>query len=167
MRNINNDERRLQLLEHAAVSFWRMARILLASIKAMEYNPHNLVADMLLVYYNRVLRELCDLEEFVSIYKSIHKCGRDAEDPDVMYVRRFGTAEESDGIAPPAEHTNTSPIQASAVQNVNENPPMSVETSKMSTPIAKLFEEPSELTIEAINKHWQDKVAFLLALGLP
>ena len=167
MRHINNDERRLQLLEHAAVSIWRMARILLASIKAMEYNPHNLVADMLLVYHNRVLRELCDLEEFVSIYKSIHKCGRDAEDPDVMYVRRFGTAEESDGNAPPTEHTNTSPIQASAVQNVNENPPMSVETSKMSTPIAKLFEEPSELTIEAINKHWQDKVAFLLALGLP
>eukprot|EP00956_Cyclotella_meneghiniana_P031558 scaffold83164_cov31-Cyclotella_meneghiniana.AAC.1 len=118
-------------------------------------------------YHHKVLRELCDLEEFVSIYKRIHKCGRDAEDPDVMYVRRFGTAEESDGIAPPAEHTNTSPIQASAVQNVNENPPMSVETSKMSTPIAKLFEEPSELTIEAINKHWQDKVAFLLALGLP
>eukprot|EP00956_Cyclotella_meneghiniana_P034320 scaffold103438_cov83-Cyclotella_meneghiniana.AAC.1 len=84
-----------------------------------------------------------------------------------MYVRRFGAAEESDGNAPPTENTNTSPIQASAVQNVNENPPMSVETSKMSTPIAKLFEEPSELSVEAINKHWQDKVAFLLALGLP
>eukprot|EP00956_Cyclotella_meneghiniana_P029094 scaffold69418_cov60-Cyclotella_meneghiniana.AAC.1 len=83
MRNINNDERRLQLLEHAAVSIWRMARILLASIQAMVYDPHNLVADMLLVAHDRVLRELCDLEEFVSIYKRIHKCGREAEDPNV------------------------------------------------------------------------------------
>eukprot|EP00956_Cyclotella_meneghiniana_P032800 scaffold91562_cov49-Cyclotella_meneghiniana.AAC.4 len=167
MRNINNDERRLQLLEHAATSIWRMARILLASIQAMVYDPHNLVADMLLVAHDRVLRELCDLEEFVSIYKRVHKCGREAEDPNVMYVRRFGTADESDDNAPPTVDTNTSPITASAVQNVNENPPASVETTTKVTPVAKLFDEPNELTVEALNKHWQDKVALLLAAGLP
>ena len=167
MRNINNDERRLQLLEHAAVSIWRMARILLASIQAMVYDPHNLVADMLLVAHDRVLRELCDLEEFVSIYKRIHKCGREAEDPNVMYVRRFGAADESDDNAPPTVDTNTSPITASAVQNVNENPPESIETTTKVTPVAKLFDEPNELTVEAVNKHWQEKVALLLAAGLP
>eukprot|EP00956_Cyclotella_meneghiniana_P016923 scaffold27192_cov50-Cyclotella_meneghiniana.AAC.1 len=143
MRNINSDVRRLQLLEHATTLIWKMARILLASIKAMSYDPHNLVADMLLIAaHNQVLRELCDLEEFVSIYKRNHKCGRAAEDPDVMYVRRFGTADESDDNAPPQRLPT--PLLFKRVRY------------KMSTKI-----------LPSINKHWQDKVAFLLALGLP
>eukprot|EP00956_Cyclotella_meneghiniana_P042144 scaffold248379_cov34-Cyclotella_meneghiniana.AAC.1 len=84
VRRMNNDAKREIFIELAARSMWRMARILLSTILSVEYGAHNLVADMLTLHNAEVLKEMCSLEEFITLYRKINKCDREVEDPDVI-----------------------------------------------------------------------------------
>ena len=123
VRQMNNDARREIFIELAARSMWRMARILLSTILSVEYDAHNLVADMLTLHHAEVLKEMCSLEEFITLYKRINKCDRDVEDPDVMYARRFDSAPDpSVGITIQEDQTPASP-KNDATHDVNAIPP--------------------------------------------
>ena len=174
MRKINNDAKQEEYLELLAYAFWRMARILLSSIEGLPYGPHNLVADMLLVTHDVVLKNLCSLEEFVKIYKSRHKCGRAMEDPDVMYARRFGVANESNGDAIQQNLNHpSSPINDNVAHNVNQIPPTINGKGNSTLPVSNLFstaptppsEESPPQTIQEIERMWRARLAMAIAVA--
>ena len=99
-----------------------MASILLSAIKGIGYGPHNLVADMLLLGHDAVLKECCGLEEFITSYKRKHKINHNVEDSNIMYARLFGSATNHDGGATIQEDTPKSPILKDATRDINEIP---------------------------------------------
>lgn len=171
MRTINNRTKRDEYIRLMAYSIWRMARLLLASIEGDFYGPHNLVADMLLIAHNKVFKELCKLDEFISVYKRIHKCVRDPEDPDVMYTRRFGTAAEPPGgVDPSTTSPVASPSQTDATHDMNIIPPTTNGKKTSTLPVSNLFAEetskaPTTQSVEDVNKQWREKFAMFLAMA--
>ena len=126
MLEINNEERKNELIIHAAKSIHHMAELLLTAIDGKAYNPHNLVADMLLLHHGDVLRRLCHIEDFVRVYKQTHKCGREPEPFMDLFERRFPSTTAADGNQDTASSTNrtASPTtQNTAVQAANQVPP--------------------------------------------
>ena len=93
-KKLNNDAKKIKLTEAVAESLVRMANIFLHEIHGSLYNPHNLVADMLLVGHEVVTKHLGSLQEFVTVYKQIHKCGRVPDDWKVLFARRFPASAE-------------------------------------------------------------------------
>lgn len=69
-----------------------MANIFLHEIHGSLYNPYNLVADMLLIGHEVVTKHLGSLQEFVTAYKQIHRCGGAPEDWKVLFARRLPSA---------------------------------------------------------------------------
>eukprot|EP00956_Cyclotella_meneghiniana_P012235 scaffold17385_cov75-Cyclotella_meneghiniana.AAC.1 len=169
MRKINNDGAREMILELAAFSIWRMANTMLATLKAEAYNAHNLVADVLELDHESILKELCGLEEFIKFYKIKHRRGREVEDPDIMFARRFGTADEPDESAtnkdppPPA-----SPTTNDAIRDIHSVPPTTGGKSAENLPTSNLFNEAPAPAIDAsvlekLNRDWSERCALILA----
>eukprot|EP00956_Cyclotella_meneghiniana_P019569 scaffold33673_cov37-Cyclotella_meneghiniana.AAC.1 len=152
MPKINNDAKQEEYLELLAYAFWRMAQILLSSIEGLPYGPHNLVADMLLITHSVVLKNLCSLEDFIRIYKSRHKCGRAMEDPDAMYARRFGVANESNGDVTQQnlDHPSNSTLPVSNLFSTAPTPPS---------------EESPPQTIQEVERMWRARLAMAIAVA--
>ena len=139
VRRMNNDAAKEALIELVAHSMWRMARILLSTILSEEYDAHNLVADMLILHHQAVLKKLCSLEEFIRLYKKINKCGRDIEDPDVMFARRFGIATESDAsITNKDNQTPASPKTMLLLMTSTMSPPPPLIRTQLSLVLISL-----------------------------
>eukprot|EP00956_Cyclotella_meneghiniana_P007975 scaffold10615_cov40-Cyclotella_meneghiniana.AAC.1 len=123
-KKINNDAKKIRLVEYVAESLVRMANIFLTEIHGTLYSPHNLVADMLLIDHTVLTKYLVPLEELISVYKRVHKCGREPEDWQALYARRFPA---SAGRDPPSNSVSTAAstdnASATAVANANRVPP--------------------------------------------
>ena len=123
-KKINNDASKTKLVEYVAESLVRMANIFLTEIHGTLYSPHNLVADMLLIDHTVLTKYLVPLEELISVYKRVHKCGREPEDWQALYARRFpasaGRDPLSNSVSTAASADNAS---ATAVANANRVPP--------------------------------------------
>eukprot|EP00956_Cyclotella_meneghiniana_P031769 scaffold84611_cov48-Cyclotella_meneghiniana.AAC.2 len=154
VRRMHNDAAKEAFIELVAHSMWRMARILLSTILSEEYDAHNLVADMLILHHQAVLKKLCSLEKFIRLYKQINKCGRDIEDPDVMFARRFGIATESDAsITNEDNQTPASPKEDAITHNIHNVPPTTLSLSTTPTPSS----------LEELHKIYRQKLAVLIA----
>ena len=173
VRRMNNDAKREQFIELAAFSMWRMARILLSMIEGVPYDSHNLVADMLTLHHSVVLKEMCTLEEFIAAYKKMNKCGRDIEDPNAMYSRRFSHATEPDESITTQVHQNPASPADDATRDVNMIPRST--TRKDSTlPSTNLFgndeKEPTAAvaapaSLEALHTAYREKLAMIMAMA--
>eukprot|EP00956_Cyclotella_meneghiniana_P041809 scaffold240285_cov70-Cyclotella_meneghiniana.AAC.1 len=171
MRQINNDGAREMVIELAAFSIWRMANIMLAMLKANAYVAHNLVADVLELGHDSILKELCSLDEFIKFYKIKHNCGRVVEDPDIMYERRFGTATEPiESITDNEIEAPASPTTTDAISNIHSVPPTTGGKSSESLPTNNLFNDankPTSVIDESVllklNREWSERCALLVA----
>ena len=174
VRRMNNDAAKEAFIELVAHSMWRMARILLSTILSEEYDAHNLVADMLILHHQAVLKKLCSLEEFIRLYKKINKCGRDIEDPDVMFARRFGIATESDAsITNKDNQTPASPNDDAITHDIHNVPPTTAHKNT-TLPSTNLFGDdekspteqsttPTPSSLEELHKIYRQKIAMLIA----
>ena len=167
MRKINNEGAREMILELAAFSFWRMANTMLATLGAKAYNAHNLVADVLELDHETILKELCGLEEFIKFYKIKHRRSREVEDPDIMYDRRFGSAGEPDvSITDKVTSPPASPSESDAMRNIHSVPPTTGGKSSESLPTSNLFDTTPTIDasiLEKLNRDWSERCALILA----
>ena len=88
-KKLNNDAAKAKLIDYVAESLVRISNIFLEEIHGKLYDPHNLVADMLLIDHTVITKFLCPLEELIAAYKRVHKCGREPEDWKLLLARRF------------------------------------------------------------------------------
>ena len=163
MLEINNEERKNELVENAAISMHRMANILLTGINVSVYNPHNLVHHM------DVLKELCSVEVFAATYKRLHKCGREPEPYMDLYHRRFPS--ESTAAENQAETAlNNRPVspqnQNTAVAAAQQVPPTTGNKHASTGSTARnLFPPSNKPTKTAPNEFDQNALAMVLALS--
>ena len=95
------------LKEFIALSLPEMSNIVLITHNAAEYGAHNLVADVLMIAHQDVLRLWCNLESFVEIYKRVNQCGRIPEDAKTILDRMTPAAK-----AAPAAASKTAPVNS-------------------------------------------------------
>lgn len=168
VRRMNNEAKREEILELMAFSIYRMASILLSTIEGIAYGPHNLVADMLLLGHDAVLKEVCGLEEFITSYKRKHKINHNVKDPHIMYARLFGSATEHDGGTTVQENTPKSPILKDATRDINEIPPTTAGKADSAFPAINLFaDNPPTATassLETMHKAFREQFAMLIAM---
>eukprot|EP00956_Cyclotella_meneghiniana_P004185 scaffold5127_cov49-Cyclotella_meneghiniana.AAC.1 len=129
---------------------------------------------MLILHHQAVLKKLCSLEEFIHLYKKINKCGRDIEDPDVMFARRFGIATESDAsITNKDNQTPASPKDDAITHDIHNVPPTTAHKNT-TLPSTNLFGDdekspteqsttPTPSSLEELHKIYRQKIAMLIA----
>ena len=116
---------------------------------------------------------MCSLDIFIAAYKKMNKCGRDIEDPNVMYSRRFSLATELGESINNQVHQNPASPTDDATRDVNMIP-LSTTRKNTNLPSTNLFgnneKEPTAAvaaptSLEALHTAYRDKLAMIIAMA--
>eukprot|EP00956_Cyclotella_meneghiniana_P033185 scaffold94230_cov76-Cyclotella_meneghiniana.AAC.2 len=124
------------LKEFITLSLPELSNIVLITHNAAEYGAHNLVANVLMMAHQDVLRLWCNLESFVDIYKRVNQCGQIPEDAKTILNRMTPATK-----AASADASKTAPVSSNKPPLAAPIPPTPVIAPATAALLSKMQEQ--------------------------